>query len=122
MGTGNGSLYDDVTQHIIAQLEEGRLPWVQPWDTSLTVTGLLRNAATGRCYSGINILILLDRLFERGYGAQRWIAYRQAQALGGNVRKGEVGPASAMPTVSRRRMSRRRRRGPRNLATSREIC
>ncbi|WP_375188618.1 ArdC-like ssDNA-binding domain-containing protein [Sphingobium yanoikuyae] len=62
MGTGNGSLYDDVTQHIIAQLEEGRLPWVQPWDTSLTVTGLLRNAATGRCYSGINILILLDRL------------------------------------------------------------
>lgn len=32
---------------------------------------------------------------ERGYGAQRWIAYRQAQAqaqaLGGNVRKGEVG-------------------------------
>ena len=91
MGTGHGSLYDDVTQHIIAQLEEGRLPWVQPWDTSLTVTGLLRNAATGRCYSGINILILLDRLFERGYGAQRWIAYRQAQALGGNVRKGEVG-------------------------------
>jgi antirestriction protein ArdC len=38
-----------------------------------------------------SILILLDRLFERGYGAQRWIAYRQAQALGGNVRKGEVG-------------------------------
>lgn len=91
MGTGNGSLYDDVTQHIIAQLEEGRLPWVQPWDTSLTATGLPRNAATGRCYSGINILILWDRLFERGFGAQRWITYRQAQALGGNVRKGEAG-------------------------------
>lgn len=58
MGTGKGSLYDDVTQHIIAQLEEGRLPWVQPWDTSLTATGLPRNAVTGRCYSGINILIL----------------------------------------------------------------
>lgn len=91
MGKGNGSLYDDVTQHIIAQLGEGRLPWVQPWDTSLTATGLPRNAATGRCYSGINILILWDRLFERGYGAQRWITYRQAQALGGNVRKGEAG-------------------------------
>jgi antirestriction protein ArdC len=53
--------------------------------------GLPRNAGTGRRYSGINVLILWHRLFEQGYGSQRWLTYRQAQALGGNVRKGEQG-------------------------------
>src|SRR5690606_22977835 len=27
------SLYDEVTAQIIAQLEEGVLPWVKPWDS-----------------------------------------------------------------------------------------
>jgi antirestriction protein ArdC len=27
------SLYDDITNKIIAELEDGRLPWVQPWGT-----------------------------------------------------------------------------------------
>ncbi len=53
--------------------------------------GLPRNAGTGRRYSGINVLILWHRLFEQGYGSQRWLTYRQALALGGNVRKGEQG-------------------------------
>ncbi|MED5544363.1 MAG: ArdC-like ssDNA-binding domain-containing protein, partial [Pseudomonadota bacterium] len=26
------SLYGEVTARVIAELEEGRLPWVQPWD------------------------------------------------------------------------------------------
>jgi len=87
----NGSLYDEVTQRIIAQLEEGRLPWVQPWDSSKAATGLPRNAVTGRCYSSVNVLILWDRLFACGYDVQRWLTYKQAQALGGHVRKGEAG-------------------------------
>jgi len=49
------------------------------------------NAATGRRYSGINVLILWARVVEGGYASQRWLTYRQAQALGGNVRKGERG-------------------------------
>ncbi len=28
------SLYAEVTSRIIAELEAGRLPWVQPWDAS----------------------------------------------------------------------------------------
>jgi antirestriction protein ArdC len=45
------------------------------------------NAGTGRRYSGINVLILWATVMERGFSSQRWLTYRQAQALGGNVRK-----------------------------------
>lgn len=91
-GQRNGStLYSEVTDRIIAQIEEGTLPWVRPWDDGKAALGLPRNTGTGRRYSGINVLILWHRLFEQGYGSQRWLTYRQAQALGGNVRKGEQG-------------------------------
>ena len=85
------TLYSEVTDRIIAQLEDGTLPWVRPWDNGKAALGLPRNGGTGRRYSGINVLILWHRLFEQGYGSQRWLTYRQAQALGGNVRKGEQG-------------------------------
>ena len=85
------SLYDEVTSRIIAELEAGRLPWVQPWESGPAATGLPCNAATGRPYSGINILVLWATLFERSYASQRWLTFRQAQALGGSVRKGERG-------------------------------
>lgn len=85
------TLYSEVTDRIVAQIEEGTLPWVRPWDDGKAALGLPRNAGTGRRYSGINVLILWHRLFEQGYGSQRWLTYRQAQALGGNVRKGEQG-------------------------------
>ena len=28
------SLYDEITDKIIAELEAGRVPWVQPWGTA----------------------------------------------------------------------------------------
>ena len=85
------TLYAGVTNRIISELEAGRLPWVQPWDSSVTVAALPCNASSGRSYSGINILILWHALFEQGYAVQRWLTFRQAQALGGTVRKGERG-------------------------------
>jgi antirestriction protein ArdC len=53
-----GSLYDEVTARNIAELEEGRFPWVQPWSNAAASPGLPRNATTGRAYSGVNVLIL----------------------------------------------------------------
>ena len=53
--------------------------------------GLPRNAATGKSYSGINVLILWGRLFDQGFASQSWLTFRQALSLGGNVRKGEHG-------------------------------
>lgn len=87
------SLYDEVTGRIIADLEAGHVPWVQPWgaDGSGVGPGLPRNALIGRPYSGINILILWGEVIARGYPSQGWLTFRQALAAGGHVRKGEVG-------------------------------
>lgn len=87
------SLYEEITGQIIAELEAGRIPWVQPWGRieDGPSLGMPLNAATGRRYSGINILILWGAVFARGYASQAWLTFRQAQALGGSVRRGERG-------------------------------
>jgi antirestriction protein ArdC len=92
-GQDRTSLYDEITGKIIAELEAGRLPWVQPWGTAAAKAPLAmpRNAATGRHYSGINVLILWGAVVEHGFPGQGWLTFRQALALGGNVRKGERG-------------------------------
>jgi antirestriction protein ArdC len=89
--TGRASLYAEVTCQVIAELEAGRLPWVQPWDGAACGCSMPHNAGTGRRYSGINVLILWAAVIDGGYRSQRWLTYRQAQAAGGNVRKGERG-------------------------------
>lgn len=85
------SLYDEVTAKIIAQLEAGIFPWVQPWRAAAAVPGLPRNAVSGRPYSGINVLILWGAVIEGCYPSQDWLTFRQALAAGGCVRKGERG-------------------------------
>lgn len=59
-GQNRASLYDEITDKIIAELEAGRVPWVQPWGTlaANATVAIPRNAATGRPYSGINVLLL----------------------------------------------------------------
>ena len=92
-GPDRASLYDEITGQIIAELEAGRVPWVQPWGTAAAKAPLAmpKNAATGRQYSGINVLILWGAVIEHGFPAQSWLTFRQALSLGGNVRKGEHG-------------------------------
>jgi antirestriction protein ArdC len=85
------SLYQEITDKIIAELEQGRLPWVQPWAGVSAPLGLPRNAATSRNYSGINIPILWCAVAERGFTGQKWLTFRQALAIGAHVRKGEKG-------------------------------
>ncbi|MDP4027158.1 zincin-like metallopeptidase domain-containing protein [Methylobacterium sp. NEAU 140] len=86
-------LYQRITDTIIAQLEEGRVPWVQPW-ASLPGTASVampRNGATNRAYSGINVMLLWSSGMASGYPTQRWLTFRQALGLGGCVRRGEKG-------------------------------
>ncbi len=87
------SLYEDITATIIAELEVGRLPWVQPWGLSGVSAPLAmpKNAVTSRGYSGINVLILWGAVVQRGFSGQTWLTFRQALGLGGAVRKGERG-------------------------------
>jgi len=92
-GSNRANLYDEITGKIIAELEAGRFPWVQPWgkSTAKAPLGLPKNASSGHTYSGINILILWGAVVQHGFPGQGWLTYRQTAALGGNVRKGERG-------------------------------
>lgn len=87
------NLYSEITDKIIAELEAGRVPWVQPWGTAAAKAPLAmpKNASTSRPYSGINVLLLWGTVIERGFSGQSWLTFRQALSLGGNVRKGERG-------------------------------
>jgi antirestriction protein ArdC len=85
------SLYQEITDKIIAELEHGHVPWVQPWAGAAAPLGLPKNAATARPYSGINILILWMACTERGFSSQNWLTFRQALKIGAHVSKGEKG-------------------------------
>lgn len=85
------NLYQEITQRIIAQLEAGRVPWVQPWSKAQTAIGMPFNAVSQRAYSGINVLTLWDAVVSRGLSSHGFLTFRQAQALGGCIRRGEHG-------------------------------
>lgn len=92
-GQDRSSLYAEITDRIVAELEAGRFPWVQPWGSAGAASplDLPNNATTGRRYLGINVLILWGAVIEGGFATQSWLTFRQAKALGASVRKGERG-------------------------------
>jgi len=85
------NLYERITNRIIAELEAGRVPWVQPWESAKAGIGMPYNAVSDRRYSGINVLTLWDAIVLRGFASHAFLTFRQAIALGGNVRRGEQG-------------------------------
>ena len=81
------SLYQEITDQIIEQIESGTPPWRQPWTGSATPSIPLRS--TGEAYKGINVLLLWATAMKNGFKSQHWMTYKQAKTLGGQVRKGE---------------------------------
>ena len=90
--TNSKPFYEEIADEIIKQIEAGTAPWMKSWDDTV---GIPVNAVSGKAYRGINILILdMVAAFE-GYGDSRWVTFKQAKDLGGNVRKGEHGVSCA---------------------------
>jgi antirestriction protein ArdC len=84
--------YARITGRILADLEKGVRPWTKPWSAEHLggrVSRPLR--ATGEAYNGINVLLLWMEATASGFVSPTWMTYRQAQQLGGQVRKGEKG-------------------------------
>jgi antirestriction protein ArdC len=73
-----------LTDQILSALNEGVLPWKQPWSND-PCCGRPLNADTQRPYQGVNILLL--NLHNRKYlSTGRYFAtYKQWQAMGGQV-------------------------------------
>ena len=82
-------LYDKIASRIVAQMEDGVLPWHRPWSVNpnARVSKPLRENAVP--YRGINVLILWGAAIDAGYASPFWMTYRQAQSIGAQVRKGE---------------------------------
>lgn len=85
----SADLYAQTTSRIVEALEQGVAPWVRPWSTGADT--LPMNAQTGRAYRGINVVLLAMESQRQGYFLDRWLTYRQAAELGGQVRRGEQG-------------------------------
>lgn len=81
----NSEYCTQLTQCIIEQLEAGTAPWQKPWDPSRVLSTMPTNAVTNRAYHGGNRLWLDCQ----GYADNRWCTYKQAQANGWQVQKGE---------------------------------
>ncbi|MGN6374733.1 MAG: zincin-like metallopeptidase domain-containing protein [Sphingomonas sp.] len=88
---GRPSIYDEITDAIIADLDAGCVPWAQPWASANAPLDMPHNAASRRRYSGINVVILWAAAVERGFSTNAFLTFRQARELGGTVRKGERG-------------------------------
>ena len=85
-------LYARITERIVADLEKGVRPWVQPWNAGNAtgrITRPLRH--NGEPYTGMNVLLLWSEGLERGFTSPIWMTFRQSIELGGHVRKGESG-------------------------------
>lgn len=79
-----------VTERIVAMLEQGGHVFRARWAAAAS-RGFPRNLQTGRPYRGANVLLLWDEALTQGYATHLWMTYRQAAALGGQVRRGEHG-------------------------------
>lgn len=75
-----------ITDAIVARLEAGTQPWRRPW-TGAASQRPLRSCGTP--YRGVNTFWLTLIADVRGFTSPYWMTYRQANALGGQVRRGE---------------------------------
>ncbi len=79
--TASPDMYETVTNRIIERLEQGELTWRKTWSSY----GLARNYVSGKAYRGINMLLM--NLFSP-HSIPYYLTFKQAQDLGGNVKKG----------------------------------
>jgi len=84
----SNTVYQDVTNSIIEQLEKGAIPWVKPWRADSSAD---KNLLSQKPYQGINRLILGLSGMVNKYDVPVWASYKQWESIGGNVRKGEKG-------------------------------
>lgn len=87
-GKSPDKIYTEVTERIIEALEGGTIPWHKPWRSRTNLT-VHTNFSSKKPYRGINQFLLDVVALTEGYEYPYWLTYRQAETLGGNVRKGE---------------------------------
>jgi antirestriction protein ArdC len=72
------NIYEEITNRIIAQLEDGKIPWHKPWNG---ICNGAYNRISKKPYSLLNQMLLVHD--------GEYATYKQWSELGGTVRKGE---------------------------------
>lgn len=80
------NVYEVITARILASLDKGVVPWRCTWNRQSP-----RNLVSGHEYRGVNVLLLQSTSFTSPY----WLTFKQAEQLGGTVKRGERG----MPVI-----------------------
>src|SRR5499433_698399 len=81
----SNQVYQYITDKIIAELEQGCVPWHKPWKSADGVR-LPSNFTTKKPYRGVNTFLLAVARLKSGFDSNYWLTFKQAQALGGNVK------------------------------------
>jgi len=92
MHTRKFDVRQEITDKIISLIEEGVSPWQCPWvKKECQLNGLPFNWQTKAHYNGINIILLWIAAMENGFTRSAFMTFKQAQAMGGKVKKGAKG-------------------------------
>lgn len=84
-------IYTRLTAEIVAAIEAGAGDWRMPWHHDGAAVTRPENVASTKRYRGVNILALWIAAHAYSYASGIWGTYRQWQAAGAQVRKGERG-------------------------------
>jgi antirestriction protein ArdC len=76
------TVYQVITDRVIALLQQGTIPWQKPWQGAELAP---QNLVSRKAYRGVNVFLLHAMHYTSPY----WLTFKQAQELGGHVRKGE---------------------------------
>ncbi len=81
------TVYDIVTEKIVARMEEGVIPWRMPWKMPAGCeSGYYRNGVTKIAYSGMNAVLLA----MGGYSCRDFWSYKQLSERGWKLKEGET--------------------------------
>lgn len=82
-------LYAAITEQIVAAIEKGAGTFEMPWHRSRGTSARPWNVVSGKRYQGINVVALWLSAEAQAFPHPVWGTYRQWQAKGAQVRRGE---------------------------------
>lgn len=86
--SSNQNIYQQITNRVIAAIEAGAPKFQMPWHKGAN-RAKPKNISSGNPYRGVNILTLWIEQLQHGYTSNVWGTYKQWQACGAQVRRGE---------------------------------
>lgn len=94
MSSSWGRVLDErkkLVEKIIENMKKGYVMPKPNWDKGMFASGRIENPVSHARYRGMNYVKLYIDQIENGYTDGRYMTYKQAQSMGWQVKKGEVG-------------------------------